>query len=490
MNLRPAWMPQRCPTRRGGSRAWFAAVFILLSLGPATASGQGPITPPFQPIYGEAATSQALKFADAGIDDEMLPIQINGYWGLINQSGRVIALPRFDWTDTGVEGLARATREGKTGYILGNGEWRFAPTFEYADRFEAGYAVVGDGEKFGYIDKAGKARLGPTLDAALRFREGWAAVRIGDRCGFINTRFEPATPMRFTAVRSVHEGLAAVRLPPPPGATRPTPSNTSRRRDDKPNKTADGKTLETDRIGGKPDVADLVDDENESPDDATPPPDYSTGAWGYLDKSGKLVFHDSSGDIQELGDFNEGLARFRTGGRWGYMDRTFRVVVPARYENARDFTGGLAAVKEQGKWGYINKHYRVVVPLTYEDADDFDDVLAMVEDDGKFGYIDRTGREVVRPQFDAAQPFRLGVARVGVGDSFGYIKASGYPLFDPRNARHGIIDITLRGRARAEVSEWRPYNQSYLPPTPREVRPAPYPPEHEYVEGLAVPPPG
>lgn len=484
MSPRPSPLAFRSPRVRRNRRANLAAAILMLNLVPLYAWGQPQFPTPFQPIYGEAATTQALKFANAEPDDELLPIEINGYWGLINQSGRVITLPRFDWTDTGVEGLARATHHDKTGFISGNVNWRFDPIYEYADRFEAGYAVVGDGEKFTYIDKAGKVRLDVKLDAALRFREGWAGVRIGDRCGFINTRFEPITPMRFTAVRSVHEGLAAVRLPP---ASAPADPASTKRRGDKQKRTTETEVFDVERIGGKPDVADLVDDEDETIDGGVPHPDNSTGVWGYLNKSGKLAFRDTSGEIQELGDFNDGLARYRAGGRWGYLDRKFRTVVPPRYEEARDFTDGLAAVKEQGKWGYIDRRYRVVIPFTYEDADDFDDSLAMVEDDGKFGFINRAGREVVRPQFDSAEPFRLGVARVQVGDSFGYIKTSGYPLYDPRNARLGIIDITLRERARAEASRWRPYNQSYLPPPPRENRDAPYPPEHLYEEGLAVP---
>lgn len=433
------------------------AVAVAL-LGSMWTQASGQVLPdPRRPIYGEAANSQALKFADPGLDDDLLPIEINGYWGLLNQNGRVITLPRFDWTDFGVEGLARATYQGKTGFLLGNGEWRFDPTYEYADRFENGFAVFGDGKKFGYLDKAGKARVGPQFDAALRFREGWAAVRVGDRCGFINQRFEPTTKLRFTAVRSFHEGLAAVRL-------------------------ADN--------GARPeDAAPAAEASAIQPFAEEPTAAAASGVWGYLDKRGQLVFRDTAGTIEELGDFNENLARFRSGGKWGYLDRQYKIVVPAEYEDSRDFTQGMAAVKQGGKWGYINKRYRMVIPPEYEDADDFDETLAMIEDDGKFGYIDRIGRKVIYPQFDAAEPFRNGLARVKARDSFGYIKASGFVLYDPHDAQAGVVDITTFEQARvaARPNGWVPYNRVYLPPRKRETGPPPYPSDYLYDEGLAAP---
>lgn len=471
----------------GLMRVYFRTAVVCAACYGVAPTGHAQYRPPDPrtPLFGEVQNPEALKYANAGPNDGLLPIEVNGYWGLLNQSRRVVALPDFDWTDVGIDGLSRAIYQGKTGFILGNGNWRFDPVYPYADRFEENYAVFGDGEKFGYLDKAGKVRLEPQLDAALRFREGWAGVRVGDRCGFINTRFRPTTALMFTAVRSFHEGFAAVRLPAdtteelllsePPAelpvetAEEPVPTSTD------PGPEAAGQT---------------------HPDMPPPPkaqPDHAAagGVWGFLNKKGKLVYRDPTGDLQALGDFNEGLARFQSGGRWGYMNKNFKAVVPPTYEGARDFTNGSAAVKLNGKWGYINRKYAVVVPFIYDRADDFDETLAMVTLDGKIGFIDRSGRVAIEPQFDWAEPFRLGVARVSVGGSFGYLKTSGYVFYDPRHAALGIVDITAREQLRAQVSRWERFNRTLRPPTPRPVLASPYPPEYQYDEGLWVdPPPG
>ncbi|MEM6458321.1 MAG: WG repeat-containing protein [Planctomycetota bacterium] len=406
------------------------------------------------PTFGEVNRPEAIKYADPAFDDELLPVELVGYWGLMNQSGRVVALPVFDWTDYGVEGLARATRDGRTGFVVGNGGWRFPPTYEYADRFQNGYAVFGRGGRFGYLDKAGDPRLPARLDGALRFKDNAAAARVADRIGYLNTRFDWAVAPRFTAARSFHQGVAAVRYPDaaaPDAATETAPAT------------------------GPAEV-----NVAEEPDAAV--------AWGFIDKRGRPVFTDRSGRVTALGDFHDDLARFRTDRGWGFLDRRFEAACPPRFEAVRDFTNGLAAARHGEKWGYVNRRFDWVVPPTYEAADDFDDTLAMVRRGGLYGYIDRTGREVIRPQFTEAEPFRLSVARVLVDDDIGhgYIKASGFVLFDPRAAERGLIDITARERLRASVDPWQRANRTlYAPPARPRVAP-PYPPDYLYDEGLYV----
>ena len=445
-----------------------AELGLMLCLGCGATAAQAQTAPGTG--FGNA-TTKGLKFEDPAVDDELLPVQLGGYWGLINQRLRLITLPRFDWTDVGVEGLARATHNGRTGFILGNGHWRIEPVFEHIDRFAEDYAVYRVDDKYGYLEKSGRASLRPELDGALRFADGRAGVRVGERCAFLDRRMQAVTGWDYVAVRSYHEGLAAVCLPwpdgggPPKGEAEPDPD--------------DGEEREP--IGGvKVEEVPPPPQRNESP--------LRDGMWGYLDKANTLVFSDSSGRIDELGDFNDGLARYRVGDRWGYMDRTFRVVVSPRFDEARDFTNGLAAVKVGDQWGYLDRTYDLAVPPQFDDADDFDDTLAMVQVDGKYGFVDRLGRMIITPQFDDARPFRLGFARVSVDDGFGYVDVAGNVSFNPRDAKYGITNVTTQERARRSVSYHRPYNDIIrVPLGTREPLAEPYPPEYEYEELLFVP---
>ncbi len=62
---------------------------------------------------------------------------------------------------------------------------------------------------------------------------------------------------------------------------------------------------------------------------------------------------------QEVGSFNEGLAPVQAAnGRWGFINESQRLVIPARFEEVRDFENGRAAAKANGRWGFIDTRGR------------------------------------------------------------------------------------------------------------------------------------
>jgi len=93
-----------------------------------------------------------------------------------------------------------------------------------------------------------------------------------------------------------------------------------------------------------------------------------SGKWGYIDRSGRIVINPQ---FEEAGDFAEGLARVKTGGKWGYIDRTGRFLINPQFEEAGDFSQGLARVKLGGKWGYVDRKGVVLVPPQFSEAGDF-----------------------------------------------------------------------------------------------------------------------
>jgi WG repeat protein len=400
-----------------------AAIFLLCSLTTPwawAAPRQGTPTVGLQ-------TRGLISLTNPSRNDTLYPVSVNNWWGYMNKRGNLIVFPRFDWVDDFYDGLARAVSDGKTGFIKGNGDWVLAAQYPYADRFSEGRAVVGDGEHFGFIDKTGRPVVLAQLDGALRYREGMAGVMKGGQCGFVNTAGDLDIPMRFASVRSFHNGFAAVRLPSPPG---------------------------------------------------TP------GRYGYIDRRGRLVYEDRTGQVAELGDFHEGLARIKVEGKWGYLGRSFKVRIEPRFDQARDFTQGLAAIRIAGRWGYIDKTGRSMTAQTFDSADDFDDTLAMVGLAGRVGYINRVGDRGIEPQFGSARPFFRGYARVDHGPSFGYITVSGSVVWNPEAALLGFINNRSTERAAVAQGRYVTHNRTVAPPPMREPIPEPYPPDHLYDEVL------
>ena len=100
---------------------------------------------------------------------------------------------------------------------------------------------------------------------------------------------------------------------------------------------------------------------------------------------------------KEVGGFHEGLAKVQdANGKWGYIDKTGKVIIPCQWKYALNFNEGLAKVADDNwKYGYIDKTGKVVIPCKWNWAEDFSEGLANVKDaNDKWFKIDKTGKVV------------------------------------------------------------------------------------------------
>jgi len=125
------------------------------------------------------------------------------------------------------------------------------------------------------------------------------------------------------------------------------------------------------------------------------------GKWGFIDdNSGRVVIPFK---YSEVGKFSEGLARvsyissidgFKY---WDFIDKTGEMRIRSReFENAGDFSEGLARIKYNGKWGFIDKSGKIVIPFIYNEAKDFSGGTALVRINNNWKYIDKTGKGVIK----------------------------------------------------------------------------------------------
>lgn len=99
------------------------------------------------------------------------------------------------------------------------------------------------------------------------------------------------------------------------------------------------------------------------------------------------------------------------------MDRTGKIMIPPRFDNARDFFQGLAAVQRKRKWSYINGEGDVAISGPFDDVGDFFEGLAPIRVGREWSYINTAGEMAIKPQFQAAAEFREGLARVYIWSS-------------------------------------------------------------------------
>jgi hypothetical protein len=158
----------------------------------------------------------------------------------------------------------------------------------------------------------------------------------------------------------------------------------------------------------------------QSPADGIAPlfPVVEHGKWGYIDKTGRIViplqYHFAY-------RFSEGLAWVEPWPeRFMLIDRTGKKADMTKiYSYALPFSEGLALVVVPGERGpgYIDATGRMIVARddSRKDANSFREGLAPVKEGGKWGYIEKTGKMVISPQFPECGQFVEGLAAVKVG---------------------------------------------------------------------------
>ena len=146
------------------------------------------------------------------------------------------------------------------------------------------------------------------------------------------------------------------------------------------------------------------------------------GKWGFIDKTGKIVFPI---EYDWVRSFSEGLAAVEKNRKWGFVDKTGKVVVPMEYDEVWDLREGLVTVMKWGMWGFVDNTGKVIVPVEYDSVKFFSEGLATVEKDGKWGFVDTTGKIVVPVEYDFVKDFSEGLAGVEKNDKWGFVDKIG-----------------------------------------------------------------
>lgn len=369
-----------------------------------------------------------------GFSEGMALVEKNEKLGYIDRTGKVIIPLQYDEAGYFSNGLAPVKKNGKCGYIDRTGKIVLSVQYDEALPFSEGLAAVEKDGKWGYIDTTGKVIIPLNLeyDYADAFSDGLAIVMkqvpgehfVYSKYGYIDRTGKEAIPLKYDAVEPFSNGFAAV--------WKDSLKDTSTMYLDCGVIDHTGKVivpLEYDEVGDFSDGLARVWKRNED----------GTYLDNYVDTTGKLLVFKE----YYCGDFFEGLASVTKadGDKYGYIDRTGKMVIPQEYDWAGNFFDGLAVVAKDERYGYTDRTGKVVIPLKYDAAASFSEGLAAVEQDGKWGYIDQTGKLVIPFQYDEAYAFSEGLATIMKNGKGGFIDTSGklvasFPF-------HFLYDVTF-----------------------------------------------
>ncbi len=170
--------------------------------------------------------------------------------------------------------------------------------------------------------------------------------------------------------------------------------------------------------------------------------------WGYIDKTGRLIIPFK---FDFADDFSEGLAAVGIKEKTGYIDKTGKIVIPPRFISGFPFSDGMAVVVirrfekdklHMNKLGYIDKSGKLVIQLkealdskslhvSYKELF-FSEGLVSVTQNNKVGFIDKAGKQIIPPRYADVQPFSEGLAVVRIKGKYGYIDRSGKMVIPPQ----------------------------------------------------------
>ena len=157
-------------------------------------------------------------------NEGLLGVNIGGKWGFIDETGKIVIKPQFDFMRPFNEGVAAVNIGGKPVskealYLGQGGEWgyidktgKIVVSIQLADAsdFSEGLAAVKLLNKWCYIEKTGKIVIHPLFDFAGHFSEGLAGVIIEKKLGYIDKSGNMVIKPQFEWGHWFSEGLAAV----------------------------------------------------------------------------------------------------------------------------------------------------------------------------------------------------------------------------------------------------------------------------------------
>ncbi len=181
-------------------------------------------------------------------------------------------------------------------------------------------------------------------------------------------------------------------------------------------------------------------------------------------------------------------------GKWGYIDKSGKIVIKPEYDKAANFSGGLALVrlnqprsigkssdgrlgghtasfsdrlqpKSKPAYGFIDRDGNKATDIKFDYADSFSEDLALVRvgnaGTGMYGYIDKSGWMVIEPKFPYKdftkddQKFSEGLALVRIGTmrrgKYGFIDKQGHTVID---VKYKMAKPFSEGLACVKVGDW------------------------------------
>lgn len=377
-----------------------------------------------------------------------LPFKRQNLWGFMDENGKELIKPQYEFVEEFYEGLALAGKEGKVGYIDKNNKVVIPFEYDEAFSFDEGIAVVVKDEKYGLIGRLGKELLGFKYDFIGPFNEEMAVIANDTAYGYINMKGELTIPITLEYAGDFFNGHAVVQMNGKKGMIDKSgkviipfnyqwlePLNDQglcRAKNDSLFGILDHNGSE--RL---PFEYDLIDELTRDFNIVV-----KENKYGYINNKGAIAiplrFPFNQSALFNC-RFENHHARYVDNGKVGVIDTAGKQVFPAIFEDVGRYSdSNWVAVKKRGKWGYSNQNLRLMISYQYSMANTFDAKYALVQNDSTFHFIDEKEKIVGNEAYDQVKKIPgVGFVVERKGKK-GLISSNMKPLLE---TRYDVIEI-------------------------------------------------
>jgi len=165
-------------------------------------------------------------------------------------------------------------------------------------------------------------------------------------------------------------------------------------------------------------------------------PALKNGKYGYLNKEGKWVIPPT---FLEVGAFSEKVSSYRNAANWGTINSEGKILSEAKWEKITDFSGGLAIANSAGKDYLIYPSGELAYPEGLDKILRLNEGFYLVENNSKTGLLNSLGKPILPIAFDQIQVENKDFFIVVKDGLSGVMRANG-DVFLPLNYSQVAID--------------------------------------------------
>ena len=325
---------------------------------------------PLWQIYSSFGTPISSTYFEAVglMNDGLMPVKKNGYWGYVDFSGHEAITFKYDHTYSFKDGRARVNYLGSYGIINSAGQWVVYPEHEQIEIIGKDLFASKRAERSDVINSAGNVVYQTYHELEPHFL-GIKEITSNGKYGLINEKGEKILAPEFDYISDLKEDQLMI----------------------------------------------VKKDDN----------------WGVVDRSGTFII-GMTDEFEEIRDFSEDFLVIKKDDRYGFIDLDGKLRIANRYDDVQTFNDGLAAVKILGNWGFIDRLERLRIQPGYDGIGIFRDRVAIVKTDGYFGLIDTEDGDLIDMVYDSIWTLPSGAYMLKQNGQYGLASSNGTLRINPK----------------------------------------------------------